>query len=65
MSFKITIYGTSAARPENLATTLLEGKLTPDGNAKLAATGIVVSRKYVRGVLAHKGEEYNYDVKAL
>jgi hypothetical protein len=42
---------------------LLEDKLAADGNTKLAA-GIVVSRKYASGVFAHKGEEYNYDVKA-
>jgi hypothetical protein len=43
---------------------LLEGKVAADGSAKLAATGIVASRKYSRGVFAHKGEQYNYDVKA-
>jgi hypothetical protein len=43
---------------------LLEGKIAADGSAKLAANGIVASRKYARGVLAHKGEEYGYDVKA-
>jgi len=43
---------------------LIEGKLTPDGKAKLSANGIVASRKYARGVLAHKGEEYSYTIKA-
>ena len=43
---------------------LLEGKIAADGSAKLAANGIVASRKYARGVFAHKGEEYGYDVKA-
>jgi hypothetical protein len=43
---------------------LLEGKVAGDGSAKLAATGIVASRKYARGVFAHKGEQYTYDVKA-
>jgi hypothetical protein len=43
---------------------LLEGKIADDGSAKLAASGIVASRKYARGVFAHKGEEYNYNVKA-
>jgi hypothetical protein len=43
---------------------LLEGKIAADGSAKLAANGIVASRKYARGILAHKGEEYGYDVKA-
>jgi len=34
---------------------LIEGKIAPDGNAKLSANGIVASRQYARGVLAHKG----------
>jgi hypothetical protein len=42
---------------------LIEGKIAEDGSAKLTATGIVASRKYARGVFAHKGEDYNYDVK--
>ena len=43
---------------------LVEGKLAADGSAKLTANGIVVSRKYARGVFTHKGEEYSYDIKA-
>jgi len=43
---------------------LIEGRIAEDGTAKLSATGIVASRKYARGVFAHKGEEYNYDIKA-
>jgi hypothetical protein len=43
---------------------LLEGRIAENGAAKLSATGIVASRKYARGVFAHKGEEYGYDVKA-
>ncbi len=43
---------------------LIEGKIAKDGSAKLSATGIVASRKYARGVLAHKGEDYSYDIKA-
>jgi len=43
---------------------LIEGKIAKDGSAKLSATGIVASRKYARGVFAHKGEEYSYDIKA-
>ncbi len=43
---------------------LIEGKIKEDGSAKLSATGIVASRKYARGVLTHKGEEYSYDIKA-
>jgi len=33
-------------------------------SSKLSANGIVSSRKYARGVLAHKGEDYSYDIKA-
>jgi len=43
---------------------LIEGKIAADGSVKLSATGIVVSRKYARGVFAHKGEEYSYNIKA-
>jgi hypothetical protein len=43
---------------------LLEGKIAENGSAKLSGNGIVASRKYARGVFAHKGEEYSYDVKA-
>ena len=43
---------------------LIEGKIKEDGSAKLSATGIVASRKYARGVFAHQGEDYSYDIKA-
>ena len=43
---------------------LLEGKIAADGSSKLTANGIVASRKYARGVLVHKGEDYSYTVKA-
>jgi hypothetical protein len=43
---------------------LIEGKIGGDGKAKLSASGIVTSRKYARGVFAHGGEDYNYDIKA-
>ncbi|HXN45105.1 MAG TPA: hypothetical protein VN893_00595 [Bryobacteraceae bacterium] len=43
---------------------LIEGKIAADGSARLEANGIVASRKYARGPLAHKGEEYSYKVKA-
>jgi hypothetical protein len=36
---------------------LIEGKIAADGKAKLSANGVVASRKYARGVFAHKGEE--------
>ncbi|HEY6491101.1 MAG: hypothetical protein WCC26_19695 [Terracidiphilus sp.] len=51
----------SAGEPGYL---LIEGKIKADGSAKLSANGIVASRKYARGILAHKGEEYSYDIKA-
>ena len=43
---------------------LIEGKIADNGHAKLAANGIVASRKYARGVLAHQGAEYSYNIKA-
>jgi hypothetical protein len=43
---------------------LIEGKIAEDGSAKLSAAGIVASRKYARGVLAHKGEENSYNIDA-
>jgi len=43
---------------------LIEGKISDDGAAKLSATGKVSSRKYARGVFAHEGEDYSYDIKA-
>lgn len=43
---------------------LLEGNIAENGSTKLTANGVVASRQYARGVLAHKGEEYSYDVKA-
>ncbi|MGB9234090.1 MAG: hypothetical protein WCC04_06720 [Terriglobales bacterium] len=43
---------------------LIEGKIKEDGKAKLSANGVVASRKYARGVLAHQGEEYSYNIKA-
>jgi hypothetical protein len=43
---------------------LIEGKIAEDGSAKLSANGVVASRQYARGVLAHKGEEYSYNIKA-
>jgi len=43
---------------------LIEGKIAEDGSAKLSASGVVASRKYARGITAHKGEEYDYGIKA-
>jgi len=43
---------------------LIEGPIAEDGSAKLSANGIVYSRKYARGVFAHEGENYSYNIKA-
>jgi hypothetical protein len=43
---------------------LLEGKVGENGKAKLTGSGIINSRAYARGVFAHKGESYTWDVKA-
>ena len=43
---------------------LITGPIKDDGSAKLTANGIVVSRKYARGVFAHEGAEYSYNIKA-
>ncbi len=43
---------------------LVEGPVKADGSAKLTANGIVVSRTYARGVFAHEGESYSYNIKA-
>jgi len=43
---------------------LIEGAIADDGGAKLTANGIVASRDYARGVLAHQGESYSYEIKA-
>ena len=43
---------------------LIEGPIKEDGSAKLSANGIVASRQYARGVFAHKGEEYSYNINA-
>jgi len=43
---------------------LIEGPIADNGAAKLSANGIVASRKYARGVFAHGGEDYSYNIKA-
>ncbi len=43
---------------------VLSGKVADDGSAKLSGDGIINSRQYARGLFAHKGEEYTWDVKA-
>ena len=35
-----------------------------EDSAKLSASGIVTSRKYARGILAHGGADYSYNIKA-
>ncbi|MGB9032694.1 MAG: hypothetical protein WCC27_21395 [Acidobacteriaceae bacterium] len=42
----------------------LDGKIADNGSAKLTGNGIVYSRKYARGVFAHQGGDYSYEVKA-
>jgi hypothetical protein len=43
---------------------LIEGPIADNGAAKLSANGIVASRKYARGVFAHGGADYSYEIKA-
>src|SRR5271157_4579471 len=43
---------------------VITGPIKVDGSAKHSANGIVVSRKYARGVFTHGGEEYSYNIKA-
>jgi hypothetical protein len=43
---------------------LVEGPVKEDGSAKLSANGIVASRQYARGVFAHEGGNYSYNIKA-
>ncbi|MFY9854970.1 MAG: hypothetical protein WAK26_13930 [Terracidiphilus sp.] len=43
---------------------LIEGPIADNGAAKLAASGIVTSRKYARGAFAHGGADYSYNIKA-
>lgn len=43
---------------------LVEGPIKDDGSAKMTANGIVASRKYARGVFAHGGADYSFDIKA-
>jgi len=42
----------------------IAGKIAAGRQRQAGSSGIVASRKYARGVLAHKGEEYGYKVKA-
>jgi hypothetical protein len=42
----------------------IDGAVADDGNAKLAANGIVGSKEYARGVFVREGANYTWDVKA-
>jgi hypothetical protein len=50
----------TAGQPGYLA---IDGKIADDGSAKLTASGVVESRQYARGVFAHQGENYSYNLK--
>ncbi len=43
---------------------LVDGPIADNGNAKLTANGIIASRDYAKGIFAHQGESYSYDIKA-
>ncbi len=43
---------------------VLEGKIKPDGSAKLSGNGIIGSKKYARTVFAGTGDSYSWEVKA-
>ncbi len=43
---------------------LIEGKIGDDGSAKLAANGLVASRKYATGIFTTQGADYSYNIKA-
>ncbi len=43
---------------------LIEGTIADDGSAKLTANGIIASRAYAKGLFAHQGGDYSYDIKA-
>jgi hypothetical protein len=43
---------------------IIQGKIGDDGNAKLTVDGVLANRANAHGLFAHKGEEYNYSVKA-
>ncbi len=42
----------------------LDGKINPDGSAKLTAQGVVASTQYAHGPLVKTGEPYSYEVKS-
>ncbi|HEY1757312.1 MAG TPA: hypothetical protein VGG72_18205 [Bryobacteraceae bacterium] len=54
------LYGTEG-KPSSL---LIEGTVSPDGTAKLYATGHTGSKEYVPGRDTPRGSEYNYNIDA-
>jgi len=54
------LHGTEG-KPSSL---LIEGKIEPDGSAKLYATGRTGSKEYVPGRDTPRGTEYSYNVRA-
>jgi hypothetical protein len=46
------------------ASFVLEGKIKPDGSAKLSGNGIIGSKKYARTVISGTGDSYTWEVKA-
>jgi len=54
------LHGTEG-KPSSL---LIEGKIEPDGSAKLYATGRTGSKEYVPGRDTPRGTEYSYNIRA-
>ena len=46
------------------ASFVLEGKIKPDGSAKLSGNGIIGQKKYARTVFSGTGDSYTWEVKA-
>jgi hypothetical protein len=43
---------------------IIQGQIAGNGDAKLTVDGVLANRANAHGLFAHKGEEYNYTVKA-
>jgi len=43
---------------------IIQGQIAENGDAKLTVDGVLANRANAHGLFAHKGEEYNYTVKA-
>ena len=63
-SFRTPYQGRVGAKAGQPGYLLVEGPVKEDGSAKLSANGIVASRQYARGVFAHEGGNYSYNIKA-